>query len=41
VTVLDDSLMALPSPEELKNKILVKCHKPVGAGFSKVSLGRY
>lgn len=27
----------LPSPEALRNKILIKCHKPVGTTFSKVS----
>jgi hypothetical protein len=33
----DTTAERLPSPEALKHKILIKCHKPVGNQFSKVS----
>lgn len=36
-TPISDDMEVLPSPEQLKYKILIKCHKPCGAGFAKVA----
>ena len=32
----DEVLEQLPSPEQLKNKILIKCHKPMGRAHNKI-----
>eukprot|EP00043_Microstomoeca_roanoka_P019452 m.219130 g.219130 ORF g.219130 m.219130 type:complete len:1629 (-) comp16997_c1_seq1:191-5077(-) len=35
-TPLEDAFSMLPSPEDLKHKILIKCHKPMGLFHRKI-----